>query len=511
MKPRSFTLSLLILTMGIASMLSGKLCAQATAKSEAWPIITRKGDALFEGKVPFRFFGIAAPNLHQNEGQLLADFSNRFPDEYEIRDVLESMRYLGARATRTFSLSVFSPEDEGAPVYIEGRRQYNENALRCMDLVLALCHEYDVRVIIPLIASQHFKYWHGVDEFSALAGKGPMTFWSDEDVKADYRHLFSTLANRRNTVSGLLYKDDPAILAWQFGNEFNVYAGDNGKDHDTMKKLIGSWSIEMAAYFKSVDPKHLVMSAGYDLPCYISDPNIDVYSLHLYEHWNRLGGQSTDLAALAAEEWKACKGKKPLIVDEFGMGATETMRKLMAEIRTSGISGGLIWGIRGHRRDGGWYYHNEGGTVTNSYHIPGFAVGHDFDEQRILDLLRKEAHAISGKPLPPMAAPVQAPILFALEGGLTWRGSTLAQYYVIQRATSPNSSWKTIATGVQDSVIGAVEKFEQSGASNPGAIWYDENAPKGPVFYRIKGVNISGETDWSPVFEWPKNACNKKK
>jgi hypothetical protein len=485
-------------------MISAPLSIHAQAIEKEWPVITRKGDALFEGGKPFRFIGIAAANLHQNEGQILPDFSNRFPDEYEIRDVLGAMRHLGARATRTFTLSVFSPEDDGAPVYIEGRRQYNEEALRCMDLVLALCHEYDVRVIIPLIAAQHFRYWHGVDEFSALAGKGPMTFWTDEDVKADYRHLFETLANRRNTVSGLLYKDDPAILAWQFGNEFNVYAPDNGKDGAVLMPMIGKWSSEMAAYFKSVDPKHLVMTAGYHLDSYLADPNIDVVSIHLYEHWNRLSGRSTDLAAIAAEEWAMCKGKKPLIVDEFGMGGTETMRKLMDEIRASGITGGLIWGIRGHRRDGGWYYHNEGGTVTNSYHIPGFATGRDFDERRILDLLRAEAYAISGLPVPPIAEPAQAPVLFALDGGLTWRGSTLAQYYVLQRSCSAKGPWVTVAAGLQDSVIGNVIAFEASGASNPGPIWFDENVMEGqPRFYRIKGANASGDGPWSPVFRWP--------
>ena len=476
-------------------------CAQTPAD---WPIITRNGDVLYEGETPFRFFGIAAPNLHQNEGQLLSDYSNRFPDEYEIRDVFEAMRHLGARATRTFSLSVYSPDDkEGSHVYIQGRRQYNEEALRCLDMVLALAREYDIRIIVPLIASQHFGGWRGVDEFSALAGKPPASFWTDETVKSDYRHLFETLANRKNTVSGLLYKDDPAILAWQFGNEFDVYASDNKFDIPTLKKQVAAWSVEMAAYMKSVDPNHLVMSAGYHLDAYLECPDIDVVSIHLYEHWSRLCGNFTPLSVMAADEWKLCKGRKPLIVDEFGMGETETMRKLMAEIRTSGITGGLIWGIRGHRRDGGWYYHNEGETVTNSYHIPGFADGHDFDEQRILDLVRIEGFAIRGMAVPQMRKPVQAPVIFRLGDGLTWRGSTLASFYILERAATPDGPWTTIATGIQDSVIGNVMAYERSGASNQGALFYDETADDStPLFYRVKGVNASGESEWSDVFEW---------
>jgi hypothetical protein len=483
--------------------------APASTADVAWPIITRKGDALYEGATPFRFFGIAAPNLHQNENQLLPDYSNRWPSEYEIRDTLEAMRYLGARATRTFSLSVYSPDDDPKlPVYITGRRQYNEEALRTLDLVLALAHEYDIRLIIPLIASQHFGGWHGVDEFAALAGKPPLqgVFWTDEEVKADYKHLFATLANRKNTVTGILYKDDPAILAWQFGNEFDVYAYDNHFDVDTLKKLLEPWCSEMAAYMKSVDPKHLVMSAGFHLPVYIEDPNIDVVSIHLYEHWNHLSGNFTPLADIAEQEWQLCKGKKPLIVDEFGMGKPDNMQSLMAEIRQNGITGGLIWGIRSHRRDGGWYYHNEGGSVHNSYHIPGFDTGRDYFERQLLDMLRLNAHAIRGMEVPAIREPVQAPEMLALGEGLTWRGSTLAQYYVLQRAASPDGPWTTIATGIQDSQVPNALALENSNAHNPGPLYLDQTGVDMPVkFYRVKGVNTSGESPWSPVFAAPDN------
>jgi hypothetical protein len=506
--PRFFTRIVTLLAM-TATLLP--LNAKAAAD---WPIVTRRGDTLYEGDKPFRFLGIAAPNLHQNENQLHPDYSNRWPDEYEIRDTFEAMRYLGARATRTFSLSIYSPQDkEGLNVYIQGRRLYNEDALRCLDCVLALAHEYDIRLIIPLIASQHFEGWRGADEFAAFEGKPPLegAFWTDEAVKADYKHLFSTLANRRNTVSGILYKDDPAILAWQFGNEFDVYATDNHFDADKLKALLDPWCREMAAYMKSVDPKHLVMSAGFHLQCYIEDPNIDVVSIHLYEHWNHLGGNFTDLAVLAENEWQLCKGKKPLIVDEFGMGKPESMERLMAEIRKSGITGGLIWSIRSHRRDGGWYYHNEGGSVHNSYHIPGFDTGHDYYERRLLDSLRENAWAIRGETVPPMRSPVQAPVLYPLGDGLTWRGSTLAQYYILQRASSPDGPWTTLATGLLDSQVPDALALEKSGADNPGPLYIDPSAPGAtPRYYRVKGVNLSGESPWSAPLALPAHVDSSK-
>ncbi|HAN79422.1 MAG TPA: hypothetical protein DCQ31_17485, partial [Bacteroidales bacterium] len=206
--------------------------AQKIATAKNWPIITRQGDQLMEGSKVYRFFGLAAPNIQQNESQIRADRTNRFPDEFEIRDILDGIKRVGGRATRTFSLSVYTPEDKEMPVYITARRTYNEEAFRCLDMVIALSHEYDVRQIIPFIASQQFGGIRGVDEFSALSGKPKGSFWTDEEVKADFRHFLDFVLNRKNTVNGLRYKDDPAILCWQLGNEFGSYPGDRGLDYN---------------------------------------------------------------------------------------------------------------------------------------------------------------------------------------------------------------------------------------------------------------------------------------
>ena len=488
--------------VSIIGALASNLNATPSVKKESWPIIVRRGDALYEGQRPFRFLGLAAPNLHQNEGQLLPDFSNRFPDEFEIRDVLRALQQMGARATRCFALSITAPSDSGVPVYISGRRNYNEAAFRTLDRVLALCPEYDVRVIIPLIIAQNFAGWRGVDEFAALAGKPGSAFWTDPEIKDDFRDLIRHVLNRRNTVSGLLYRDDPAILAWQLGNEFPSWWGDRRLDEKTWKPRVTAWSCEMAACLKQVDPRHLVMEGGGDRAAFIADPNIDVLSTHLYEYWNRLGGGSTDLAALARVDRAETLGRKPLIIDEFGLGSLETIRQLMRAIREDGIVGGLLWGIRGHRRDGGFYYHNEGGTPVNSYHWPGFATGQGYDERRILDLLRTEAYAIRGEELPSLPKPSPVPVLLRAGAGFTWRGSTGASSYILERAGGVNGPWQCLAAGLEDSVIADVRAYEEQKIAAPKVLYADESAPAGTrFFYRLKAANAAGETDYSNVVE----------
>jgi hypothetical protein len=303
-------------------------------------------------------------------------------------------------------------------------------------------------------------------------------------------------------VNGLLYKEDPAILCWQLGNEFGSYAGDRKLSYAEWTPRIQQWCIEMAAYIKQQDPNHLVMEAGgTDREAMITDPHIDIISDHLYEYWNRMGGQPWELSPIALASSKICQGRKPLMIDEFGLGDIENLRSLMQTIRESNIVGGLLWSIRGRRRDGGWYYHNEGGTPVNSYHVPGFAVGHAYEERRMLDLLKQEAYAISMMAVPAVSIPSPAPVLLLQGKGFTWRGSTGAESYTIERALTPQGPFSVLATGLHDAVISDVASFEpKPEASWPQVLYTDESARPGTkYFYRIKALNVAGATAYSPV------------
>lgn len=499
---------LTFLLLAVVSMnLLNISCSVKEQKEEKkdWPIIVRNGDQLYEGDQPFRFMSFAAPNIQQNESQIRTNRTNRFPDEYEIRDILDGIQRVGGRATRTFSLSVYSPHDDNMPVYISGHRQYNEEAFQCLDRILALAPEYDVRIIIPFIASQSFPGIRGVDEFSALAGKPKGSFWTDQEQKADFKHFLDFILNRVNTVSGIPYKEDPAILAWQLGNEFGSYYWDRGLSPEIWEPIILEWSLEMAAYIKQLDPNHLLMEAGgCDKQALIADPNIDIISEHYYEYWNRLAGKPWRLAPFALNDWKMCEGRKPLMIDEFGLGSLENLKELITVIREdTRIVGGLMWSIRGHRRDGGWYYHNEGGTNVNSFHVPGFAAGYQYDEIRILDMMRTEAYLLRGEEPTLVKKPSLAPVLFRQGEGFTWRGATGAAFYTIERAESENGSWTVLATGLHDSVLQDVISYEHTPeASEPQVLFYDESKIIGKTYYyRIKGSNVTGDSPYSETLE----------
>lgn len=66
------------------------------------------------------------------------------------------------------------------------------------------------------------------------------------------------------------------------------------------------------------------------------------------------------------------------MVGEFGLLDAQQLNAIMqsivhSEVNGAQAAGGLIWGFRGHRHDGGFYWHKES-TGHYSYHLPGFPV-----------------------------------------------------------------------------------------------------------------------------------------
>jgi mannan endo-1,4-beta-mannosidase len=57
-----------------------------------------------------------------------------------------------------------------------------------------------------------------------------------------------------NTETGIKWKDDPTILAWNIMNEPRCDLGLRASCNDDMQ----DWLSEMASYIKKIDSKHLI-------------------------------------------------------------------------------------------------------------------------------------------------------------------------------------------------------------------------------------------------------------
>jgi mannose/cellobiose epimerase-like protein (N-acyl-D-glucosamine 2-epimerase family) len=451
-------------------------CARAQAQPARESVfITARGDRLYEGDEKFRFLSFNVPNLHyvEDDMRFAQAMPFRWPDEYEIGDALESIRQIGGQVARTYTLSVRKTDDPaGMPRHVLGPGQFDEKGFRALDAVLDLAHRNGVRLIIPLV--DNWSWWGGVGEYAAFRGKGREAFWSDPQLIADFKESVRFVLTRVNTRTGVSYRDDPTILAWETGNELEC-------PHE--------WTRQVAAYVKGLDRNHLVLDGRraeiLDRES-IENPYIDLLQTHHYESGPR------EMIAHIRRSAALARGRKPYHVGEFGFLTTAGMTAVMDAIVEEGLAGGLVWSLRSHDRDGGFYWHSEphGGDLFKAYHWPGFASGEAYDEARFMREMRRRAFVIRGVREPDRETPAPPRVIEVTAGGLvTWRGSTGANEYDVQRKGSQGDAWRTIVHGVSDAAV------------QYRPLFCDETVTPGlQYWYRVVARNEAGASAPSEAF-----------
>ena len=152
------------------------------------------------------------------------------------------------------------------------------------------------------------------------------------------------------------------------------------------------------------------------------------------------------------------KGKKAYFVGEFGFVEMPHIASAIQEAIDDGSSGALLWSLRMHRREGGFYWHMEVGTGKNIYkafHWPGFDSGERYDEKAVMSLVRDKAYEIRGEKPPAIERPA-APKLLPIEkvSAISWQGSAGASGYDVWRASAESEwRWKKIAEKVSDADV----------------------------------------------------------
>lgn len=63
---------------------------------------------------------------------------------------------------------------------------------------------------------------------------------------------------RKNTITGITYRDDPTIFALELANEPRCNDGYEVSVGLKPGTIIRAWVAEMAAYIRSLDPNHMV-------------------------------------------------------------------------------------------------------------------------------------------------------------------------------------------------------------------------------------------------------------
>ena len=464
--------------------LAGLFLPMPASAEEPVNFITRRGDQLMDGDRVFRFVSFNVPNLMVIEDAY--DFTRphpwRWPNEFEIEDTLESIRQMGGQVVRTYVISVYREgSDMGEYVHVRRPGEFNEEGLRALDKVIEIARRKGIRVIIPLV-DQH-KWWGGIGEYAAFRKKPAEEFWSDRQIIDDFKATVRHLLTRDSVYTGVAYRDEPAILGWETGNELDSTP---------------EWTREIAAYLKELDPNHLVIDGrslhGVPLTS-LEDPSVDVITTHHYP-W----GDDHDFTRPIRAAHDQTKGKKPYFVGEFGFVETPHLAAAIQTVIDDGISGALLWSLRMHRREGGFYWHMEVGTGRNIYkafHWPGFGSGDRYDERAVMQMMRRQAYEIRGMEPPPVEPPA-APRLLPIEqvSAISWQGSAGASSYDIWRTDVGDEDWKRIAENVSDADVQYRPLFN------------DDNAVPGMSYrYAVTARNAAGASQRSNVVGPVKVRC----
>lgn len=416
--------------------------------------VTRSGSRLMLAGQPFRFSG---PNIYWLGLDENVD-GVQYPSEFRVRNVLDTAAEMGATAVRAHTLAA---SHGGEKALMSAPGQYNEEALRRIDHTVAYARSKGLRLMIPFV--DNWSYYHGGRATFAgwLELADADAFYSHPGAIAEFKAYIAMFLLRINTVTGIPYREEPAILAWELGNELN---------HAPAK-----WVQDMACFIKSIDGNHLIAHGkqfGLDADK-LSIPELDILDVHYYPG---------DIEGMVRDAHRTAACGKAYIAGEYdwqSLDMADFARTVEAE---PSIAGTFFWSLFGHHDEGGYVEHYDGFSL----HYPGLDRSAELAGR--IQRLRSHAYAVSGRKTPPALVP-EAPLIRSAGPELVFRGAAGAAFYTLERSvTGPTGPWAVV--------------YDKRPADHSRS-WTDPGRDLGKAaWYRVKAHSVTGEAGaYSPVFQ----------
>lgn len=383
----------------LASSGSLVLAPPLTSRTARPGFVTRDGMALMLDGRPYRFVGANAWYL----AWLGADAD--FGDRGRLARELDALQGDGVTNLRIAASAELSPlKNSVRPAFRDRGPEYDETLLTGLDQAMAEIGRRGMKAVLYLT---NFWEWSGgmmtylswVNGGRYLNMNDPAhpwpafpdfiaDFYRSPEAVALYHDYVRAVVTRTNTVTGLAYADDPAIMAWQLANEPRPAGGE--AQARTVLPDFQAWIDGTARLIKSLDPHHLVSTGAEGLKGAVespdmvlvthSSPDIDYLTAHIWPgnwSWLNLDDMAgTDASArartadyIAQHVAFARTLNKPLVIEEFGYprdgnrydpATTTTLRDgfyagvhaaVLADARAGGpLVGSNIWAWNGEGR-----------------------------------------------------------------------------------------------------------------------------------------------------------------
>ena len=246
--------------------------------------------------------------------------------------------------------------------------EWNEAEFVFLDNTIAEAARNNIRVQLCLTnwwrdtggVTQYLR-WAGID--GADDDKQPfginkekaMQFYTNETARRLYREHVEKIAARRNSVTGILYRDDPTIFGYELINEAQCVTGRWEERR--------AWVAEMSAYLKSLDPNHMIAPGvwGYRTAAerreWLKDhalATVDYCDVHNYprdDHDTFVDSPQALGEFVANRVAASATLNKPIVFGEFGMsrdglnGASQIdwYRAYFDHTARDGAGGTIFW------------------------------------------------------------------------------------------------------------------------------------------------------------------------
>jgi mannan endo-1,4-beta-mannosidase len=305
---------------------------------------------------PFRFVGANASILHGAVRRASAEAA------------LDAIAADGMRVVRVWALGEH-PAD-AAPwardyAFRIGPDGWVESSFAQLDRVLAAARARGLRVIVVLAnrwadygGAPRYLTWSGVTlpPGVALPDAALARFFTDPTAMDLYRQHVARVVQRVNTVTGVAYRDDPTVFAWELINESDVAR--RGRDG------LVAWTRDMARYVHTLDGGHMVAAGhiGYtrreQRETWLALqrlPEIDYADAHAYPTQYDTVGSPAELDDFIDDHAQLARhvAQKPLVWGELGFTTTTAMHRghprrwwferFLTRAERDGASGVLAW------------------------------------------------------------------------------------------------------------------------------------------------------------------------
>ncbi len=329
-------------------------------------LVQTRGSRFVVDGQPFRFVGANVAIMYRDE------------DRERMPETMRQAAQAGLRVVRVWAFGEGGPDDVGPLAdFADWPRthpfrsrpgEWNEGAFQHLDNVIVEAQRNNIRVQLCLTnwwrdtggISQYLR-WAGIEDADddrfpfGINPERAMLFYTNETTRRLYREHLEKLATRRNTVTGILYRDDPTIFGWELMNEAQAVTGRWAERR--------AWIAEMSTYLKSLDPNHIIAPGtwGYRTAAerreWLADhrlPNIDYCDVHNYPRPDEDSFVDSPAALREFIDNRAAAAfsiNKPLVFGEFGMGPegywgfsqVEWFRAFLEGNLRAGAGGAMFW------------------------------------------------------------------------------------------------------------------------------------------------------------------------